>query len=259
MNESIDPVLRDPNTGERLQLEGEALVNSNSGRRYAIRDGIPIFVETVTGQNKKYQGFYDRLAFLYDPAEKLYRWLRKESFRKYYLDELEVTAGAWVLEVSVGTGANIPHLRSDVEFFGLDLSWGMLRQCRKNLKKWNRHAELFQGEGERLPFVDNIFDVVFHVGGINFFNDRARAIEEMIRVAKPGTKLVIVDETEKQVKEGYEEMPLVGRYFKKRTQTVTSPVSLVPSNMLELRCEEVANGRLYRLTFRKPGGNVLPI
>lgn len=33
------------------------------------------------------------------------------------------------------------------------------------------------------------FDTVFHVGGINFFNDRARAISEMIRVARPGTKL----------------------------------------------------------------------
>jgi len=46
-----------------------------------------------------------------------------------------------------------------------------------------------------LLFVDGIFDVVFRVGGINFFNDKARAIAEMIRVARPGTKIVIVDES----------------------------------------------------------------
>jgi PII-like signaling protein len=33
--------------------------------------------------------------------------------------------------------------------------------------------------------------------GIDFFNDKARAIAEMIRVAKPQTKIMIVDETEK--------------------------------------------------------------
>jgi ubiquinone/menaquinone biosynthesis C-methylase UbiE len=41
-----------------------------------------------------------------------------------------------VLEVSVGTGANIPHLRSDSEVFGLDISWGMLKRCQKHLARW---------------------------------------------------------------------------------------------------------------------------
>ena len=53
---------------------------------------------------------------------------------------------------------------------------------------------------EALPYKDNSFDSVFHVGGINFFNDKKAAIEEMIRVAKPNTKITIVDETSKWVK-----------------------------------------------------------
>ena len=47
---------------------------------------------------------------------------------------------------------------------------------------------------EDLPFIDQSFDVVLHVGGINFFSDKKRAIEEMIRVAKPSTKIMIADE-----------------------------------------------------------------
>ena len=55
-------------------------------------------------------------------------------------------------------------------------------------------GDLFLGNAECLPFADESFDVVFHVGGINFFNDRAKAIREMIRVAKPGSKILIADE-----------------------------------------------------------------
>ena len=143
-------------------------------------------------------------------------------------------------------------LRSDIEFFGIDISWGMLKRCRKHLEKWKRTAELFQGEVERLPFRDGIFDVVFHVGGINFFNDKARAIAEMIRVARPGTKVVIVDETEKVVKDIYEKVPLTRRYFQKRDQAVASPVDLVPGEMSDIGSEEIGDCRLYCLSFRKP-------
>lgn len=38
---------------------------------------------------------------------------------------------------------------------------------------------------------------MFHLGGINFFDDKARAIAEMVRVAKPGTRIVICDENER--------------------------------------------------------------
>jgi ubiquinone/menaquinone biosynthesis C-methylase UbiE/uncharacterized protein YbaR (Trm112 family) len=253
MDERTLPLLGDPETYDALELNAGALLNPKSGRRYPIRDGIPIFFEALSGPNKKYQELYDRIALFYDPAEALYRWLfRKPDLRTDYLKELEVGTGARVLEVSVGTGANIPHLRSDSDVFGLDISWGMLKRCQKHLAQWKRTAQLFQGEAEKLPFRDGIFDVVFHVGGINFFNDRARAINEMIRVAKPGTKVVIVDETEKVVKEIYEKTPFTKKYFQKREGAVSSPVDLVPKDMLDIRSKEIGDGRLYCLSFRKP-------
>lgn len=116
----------------------------------------------------------------------------------------------------------------------------------------NDPPKFFQGEAKKLPFRDATFDVVFHVGGINFFNDKARAIEEMIRVANPGTKVVIVDETEKVVKDIYEKTPWTRKYFQKREGTVSCPVDLVPQNMLDIRANEIGDGRLYCLSFRKP-------
>ncbi len=108
---------------------------------------------------------------------------------------LEVKPGDSVLETSVGTGRNFKYLPRGVKLSGLDLSPEMLANCQVNLRRWGMDADLFLGNAETLPFVDDSFDVVFHVGGINFFNDRAKAIREMIRVARPGSLLLIAAHT----------------------------------------------------------------
>ena len=246
-------LLRDPDTREALELHADCLVNAGSGVRYPIREGIPVFVSAASGQNRKYQELYDRIAAFYDPALALARWLKfNKDLRLEYIRELEIPENARVLEVSVGTGLNLAYFPPHAELFGLDLSWGMLRQCRKNLRRWKRTAALFHGEAERLPFADASFDVVFHVGGINFFNDQARAIGEMIRVARAGTKIVIVDETEKVVRGWYQKLPILRRYFRDRREAVTGPSALVPAEMREIRCRKIMWGFLYCLTFRTP-------
>jgi ubiquinone/menaquinone biosynthesis C-methylase UbiE len=253
LNESSLAILCDPDTHDPLVQQGEALVNPKSGKRFAVHDGVPCFVEEAAGANRKYQSLYDWIAPFYDVGEHAYFWLtRKESYRIFLRNVLEVVPKARVLEVSVGTGANLPYLPADVEFYGLDLSRGMLRRCRRNLRRWNREAFLFQGEGERLPFRDASFDVVFHVGGINFFDDRVRAIHEMVRVARPGTRIVIADETEQAVRTIYERMPFVRRFFKSRETEVTIPTELIPNEMQEVRAETVFEGLVYVISFRTP-------
>lgn len=253
VDERTLPLLCDPDTRDALELQGDSLLNPKTGKRYAIREGVPVFVENAAGQNKKYQEFYDRIAWTYDPGLALFQLLRpKLNFRGHFQRELDVPTGARVLEVSVGTGANFEAMPADAELFGLDLSWGMLRRCRKNLAKWKRTAELFHGEAERLPFRDAIFDVVFHVGGFNFFADRVKAIREMIRVAKPRTKIVIADETEKVVKHSYEKMPIVRKYYKGREEVVVTPAEFVPPEMQGIQTKDIFGGRLYCLSFRTP-------
>ena len=266
MQESVLSVLCDPLTHESLELRDEPsahgapcqfLINPHSGKRFVLRDGIPVFLDeaAVSGLNRKYQKLYDRIAVGYDLAGTLYAFFRRADLRAMrwgYLGELEIKDANRMLDVSVGTGINIQFLPPSIEFYGLDLSWGMLQKCRRNLRKWRREASLFYGEAENLPFKDASFDAVFHFGGINFFNDKARAIREMIRVAKPGTKLVISDETEKHVKGVYEKTPVMGEYFKQRSEVVSAPADLVPQEMLEVRLSEFREGRMYCLTFRKP-------
>src|SRR6202035_2978117 len=77
-------------------------------------------------------------------------------------------------------------------------------------------------------------------------------ITEMIRVAKPGTKILIVDETEKVVSRQNQKNPLARRYFAGRDQAVFCPIDRVPAEMGEIKAREFEEGKLYCLTFRKP-------
>ena len=232
MEREVLSLLCDPDTRYSFELEESSLRNTATGRVYPIRDGIPLFVSTVSGSNLKFQSHYDRIARGYDLAELLGSWVGlRRKFRREVLNELEISARSRVLEVSVGTGANLRHMPPDVELFGIDLSWGMLQKCSTNLEKWGVRAHLFQCEAERLPFRAEVFNCVFHVGGINFFNDKARAIKEMIWVARPGAKIVIVDEMDGEQR---------------------CPIDAVPDGMQDVKTREIARGRLYCLTFRKP-------
>ena len=55
-------------------------------------------------------------------------------------------------------------------------------------------GRLAWAEGEALPFEDATFDIVYTVGGINYFNDPRRALSEMKRVARPGATVLAADE-----------------------------------------------------------------
>jgi ubiquinone/menaquinone biosynthesis C-methylase UbiE len=128
----------------------------------------------------------------------------------------------------------------------------MLSNCQANLRRWGLKADLVLGNAESLPFADSSFDVVFHVGGISFFNDQAKAIREMIRVAKPGTRILISDETEEYAQNTYERIPITSSYYKNRKQAVKVPIDQVPPEMDEIHLEMIKGGLFYAITFRKP-------
>jgi ubiquinone/menaquinone biosynthesis C-methylase UbiE len=256
----IVAALQSPNTGDPLHVvredDREALV-SPSGERFPIRNGIPAFLkpEELTGPNRKYNHLYETIGGFYDDIQRVVSAMSgmdRDAYVMSYLGLLEIKPGDSVLETSVGTGLNFKYLPRGIKRTGLDLSAEMLVNCQTNLRRWEMDADLFLGNAESLPFADASFDVVFHTGGINFFSDRGKAIREMIRVAKPGSLMLIADETEEHVKSAYEKGPITRKYFKHRNEAVTAPIDLVPAEMREIRLESIWSGRFYALTFRKP-------
>lgn len=265
MDQDTVKMLCNPYTHEPLELKLEKkqdgtainfLEGIQSGERFPFRNGIPILYDNslLDGYNLKYNLFYRKVAKFYDPAIKalacFYRG-GEANFRKQYLELLEIEKNSRVLEVSVGTGTNISFLPGFAQYNGLDLSWEMLSQCQKNLLKWERQAELFYGNAELLPFRDEIFDVVFHVGGINAFSDRAKAIAEMIRVARSGTRIVIVDETSKTMK-ALSWMPSARKMIEEWGNRFEAPVEFIPVEMQNIQVKTILKDLFYVLSFRKP-------
>jgi ubiquinone/menaquinone biosynthesis C-methylase UbiE len=250
-------LLQSPATGEPLHVvteNGRETLLSTSGERFLIRHGIPSFLtpHDLTGNNGKYNHVYETIGGIYDDVQRVFIGLagfNRNVYFESYMSLLEAKSGDSVLETSVGTGLNFKYLPRGVKLSGLDLSPEMLVNCQANLRRWQMDADLYLGNAESLPFTDSSFDVVFHVGGINFFNDRARAIREMIRVAKPGSLMLIADETEKHVKGVYEKG--LGSY-RNRKEPVSPPVELVPPEMEDIHLEFGRSGEWYMLTFRKP-------
>lgn len=256
----LDPatveILRSPRRLEALtQVLGG--LTTVSGEHFPIRSGIARFVSPVdlVDSNGKLNRLYAWVADFYDDIQRVYfglAGLRRDAAMRGYLDRLEIRPGDKVLETSIGTGANFRLLPRKIERFGLDLSADMLRACQANFGRWGMKATLVQGAAEALPFADAAFDVVFHVGGVNFFNDRAGAIAEMIRVARPGSLILIADETEKHVRKVYEAVPGERNYFKGRKGEVSAPVDLIPPEMLDVKLTILRGDEFYVLTFRKP-------
>lgn len=235
---------------------GHFLVNHELGLRFPVRNGIPIFVEShqITGINSRFRQIYDGWAPFYDLLSRVGLYIlgvSENKLRREFIAKLEINAGDRVLATSVGTGSDLEFLPRHCDFHGLDLSAGMLGICQKKVRRQGVAAELFLGQAEYLPFKDASFDVVYQMGGINFFSDPGRAIREMVRVAKGGTKIVIMDETEK-VARNLENVPGIRAWFRHPHRPIVPPVALVPDGMEQLECHELYNGQAWYLSFRKP-------
>ncbi len=178
--------------------------------------------------------------------------------RTEILHRLELNNGR-VLEVSIGSGGNLPYLfesRKAGDIYGLDISAAQLTNCRRLVTSRGWPVDLFLGKAEGLPFKSDSFDNVFHIGGINFFSEKKKAIDEMIRVARPGTKIVIADESE-QVAQNVARFLRLSRSGQGKKVDTSVPVRLVPETMKEIRVDGIwkAHGQYhgYCLEFRKPG------
>lgn len=233
------------------------LFNGEHGLKFPIRDGIPVFVEPdqITGINTRFRWIYDRWAPYYDLLSRVGLYvlgISEIELRKAFVGSLEIKAGDRVLSTSVGTGSDLPFLPPGCEYYGLDLSPEMLAICERKMRRLGAPAELFLGLAEHLPFKLETFDVVYQMGGINFFTDQERAIREMVRVAKKGSKIVIMDETEK-VARMLERVPGINAWFRHQRRPIVPPTHLVPAGMEQVEYRELYGGKAWYLSFRKPG------
>lgn len=146
--------------------------------------------------------FYDRTARVspwLDRATALVDGVDPAVERRRLVDRLEIEPDHRVLEVAVGTGANgrfvDERLGPGGSFVGADVSRAALRWSRRRLRPLAFRSCPVEAAAARLPLQADSFDAVYHFGGINAFENRARAITEMVRVARPGATVVVSDKS----------------------------------------------------------------
>lgn len=240
-------------------IEQGTLTCQSCLKSYPIKVGIPHFIEQkeLVGRNKTFAHLYDWFSWIYAAFSKIgFRLLgtTESQARTELLGRLEPRGGK-VLEVSIGPGVNLPYLLTSPtvgEVYGLDISIGQLNRCNSLIHRKGWTVDLFLGNGEELPFRDDSFDSVFHIGGINFFSDKQKAINEMIRVAKPGTRIIICDENETGAQWYEKFLPGFSSAFHGQREIVSAPIDLVPPTMDEIQLENIWNGFMYCLQFKKP-------
>lgn len=114
------------------------------------------------------------------------------------VDELRLSPGARVLEVGCGTGDDARLLAAlvgqDGQVVGVDASEAMVGVAQERSSDSSLPVEFALGDVRSLKFPDGGFDacrcerVLMHADG-----DPARGIEEMVRVTRPGGRIVILD------------------------------------------------------------------
>jgi SAM-dependent methyltransferase len=154
--------------------------------------------------------------------------------------EAEVQNGDRVLDVACGTGAltlaaaEIAGLSGSV--VGLDANPEMLAVARRKPAQ----IEWLEGTAEALPLPDNSFDAVVSQFGFMFFQDKPKALAEMMRVLKPGGRLVVAVCDAVENSPGYGTFALLlDRLFGKEVgDAFRAPFSLGDAGRLHEICNE---------------------
>jgi len=120
-----------------------------------------------------------------------------DEVRRSFIDFAGISEGMEVLELGCGTGALtfdaglIDKVGQTGMVVGIDPSLGMLHQAEKKKDQLGlTNVILDGGRAEDTSYGDNEFDAVLGVAFFHF-TDQQRTMEEMIRVARPGSTIAL--------------------------------------------------------------------
>ena len=102
-------------------------------------------------------------------------------------------AGKRMLEVGCGLGSDLLHAASlGANVVGFDLSRRSVGLARRHFALAGVDGQFVHGDAEGLPFGDDSFDVVYSFGVLHHTPDTQKAIDECLRVLKPGGQMVLM-------------------------------------------------------------------
>lgn len=143
---------------------------------------------------------FDGIAPDYDRLNHLMSLGVDRSWRRRALKEiLSPGTEQRILDIACGTGDFSLEIARRMDagghVTGVDLSEGMLAVMREKVAEegLSERISCLQGDAEALPFPDGGFEVATIAFGIRNFEHREAALREILRVLRPGGRLVILE------------------------------------------------------------------
>jgi len=157
------------------------------------------------------------------------------------IESLNLRPGQRVLEVGVGTGMSLDGYPPYVHVIGIDPSESMLWHAIEKIRQSNwKHIEVKQGDALALDYPDSSFDDVLSFHVISVVPDPIKMMREMVRVCKPGGRVVVINHFTNP-------NPII--YF---FNTVINPITKVMGWTTRLRARDILDGQNVTVEVFRP-------
>jgi demethylmenaquinone methyltransferase/2-methoxy-6-polyprenyl-1,4-benzoquinol methylase len=156
------------------------------------------YKDDSAGKKSQVARMFDSISWRYDLLNRVLSVGVDIYWRKRAIRELKDLKPKLILDVATGTGDfAIQAARSlnPDKIIGVDISTGMMDLGKKKVdeKGLGDKIELRRGDSENLPFEENKFDAVIVAYGVRNFENLEKGLTEMLRVVKPGGKVVVLE------------------------------------------------------------------
>jgi demethylmenaquinone methyltransferase / 2-methoxy-6-polyprenyl-1,4-benzoquinol methylase len=148
-------------------------------------------------RGEKVNDLFATIARRYDLLNDLQSFGLHRLWKRRVVELAAVKPGDRALDLCCGTGDIAFALaQRGAEVTGLDFSEKMLEVAQSRLHSMGSQTpgpKFMQGDAQQLPFPDNSFDAVTVGYGLRNLSSWESGLREMVRVAKPGGRIVALD------------------------------------------------------------------
>ncbi|MEO6915131.1 MAG: bifunctional demethylmenaquinone methyltransferase/2-methoxy-6-polyprenyl-1,4-benzoquinol methylase UbiE [Chitinophagaceae bacterium] len=161
-------------------------------------DEVVPFGASALTKKQQVETMFDRIAFRYDFLNRFLSGGIDIYWRKQAIIELKQVNPQLILDMATGTGDMAIMMNKQIQpekIVGIDLSNGMLNIGREKIAKLGlaEKISMKQGDSEHIDFETGTFDAVSVAFGVRNYENLQKGLAEMLRVLKPGGKLVILE------------------------------------------------------------------
>ena len=192
-----------------------------------MSETIKPYQDSETGKKEQVAQMFDTISENYDGLNKIISLGTDATWKKKILQMVKLQQPTSILDIATGTGdlAILFAETTATEIIGLDISQGMLDMGKKKIsdKNLDSKIQMVLGDGEKIPYADNYFDVITVAYGVRNFENLEKGLSEILRVLKPNGTFIILETAvpiKFPFKQGYYVytnfiMPTIGKLFSK--------------------------------------------